>query len=349
MYRLSGRELAEVTSPHTRSVSVEVTTNKGEKLTLADLPPLLDGTINFQSQGIRRRANLTFETMTPNKALLNLLQDDSARYVISLGINGRLRQQGVFFLRDYSIDAPGPNQNFRLYLQDESAIIAERVLTSTYNVQNASLDNIIPAVLDTTGRTLIYELPTFRPNIVLDQFFLNIGTDPWSALTLLLEQYGYEMLMKRTGEVQVRLLPSGSRVCSNIDQLILSEQSTHSRRKTNKIVVLSSQSGGDTIYRGEYRDEDPFSRTYAEGSYGEVTETIEVDGLTSDTDCAEKAAELAATIFGRKISRTWSALQVPNWDLQDPFAVDGEFYVADQISYSMVPFRPMYLTGRERG
>ncbi|MGW8179233.1 MAG: hypothetical protein ACWGQW_10805, partial [bacterium] len=84
MSLLSGRDVRRATHLHSRTVEIEVRTTRGQLLTLDTLPPWIDGTVNFVDEGIRRRANVTFETQSPSRDFTLALQDDNASWIIKI-------------------------------------------------------------------------------------------------------------------------------------------------------------------------------------------------------------------------------------------------------------------------
>lgn len=343
MYRLYGSSVRRASYSHRHNISVTAQMSRGTELTLPTMPPLIDGTINFASDGIRRRCDLMFETQTPTETFLSMLDDDQTRYQVRLGAPD-LQPMGVYYLRDLSIDDTGQNRNYRLSLQDETALIAERK-TPTAATYSGDIIEVAEAILLSSKRSLTFS-GVRNLGVTLDNYFVDYGKDPVAVVQQLLIGHGYEMLMGLTGDCIIRQMPgepSNVRT-TDIEPLVLFQQVVQRRRSTNHIIVVSSTPTGQV--RGDAYDLDVQSPTYYFGSYGDVPETFSVQGLLSNDECEKAAERIAAGYFHRQATHVYACIQLPNIDLGDGYTAYGMRYTADQLAFSIVAERSMYLTGR---
>jgi hypothetical protein len=344
MYRLSGRDVNQAAYAHRHQVAIVAHLSLGSEMTLTDLPPLTDGTINFVDSGIRRRCNLTFETQTPSRRFLRMLDDDETKYSVYLGID-TLQPMGVYYLRDLAIDDTGESRNYRLSLQDESAVMAERK-TARARVYNGDVVSVVESILRDTGRSLTFTGETSL-GITLQNYLVDFGKDPVATCEQLLESYGYEVLMDLVGNCVIRQIPGepSNAMTTSIDPIILHQQIVQARRRTNHIIVTSTPLDGGQV-RGEIFDMNPDSPTFAFGRYGDVPETFTVNGLRSDAECERVAERISYRLFQREATHTYSIIQIPKLDLGDGYTARGMRYTADRLAFSVVAARPMYVTGR---
>jgi hypothetical protein len=231
-------------------------------------------------------------------------------------------------------------------LQDESALIAERKTNKAFTM-SGDVINIAETILLTAGRSLNFAGIRFL-GVTLTNYFVDIDKDPVAIVGQLLEGYGYEMIMSLVGDCIIRKIPGepSNSLSTNIDNIVLGQQVVTARRGANHIIVLSSVGGSSGQARGDAYDLDPKSPTYFNSSYGDVPETYTVNGLTSSAACEAAARAIAAKKFKRQATHAYPCIQIPKMDLGDGFTAHSYRYTADQISYSLVANRPMYLTGR---
>lgn len=342
-FHLSGRDVRRAAYSGSRIVDIEVTSQINGTIRFASLPALIDGTINLVDSGARRRMTLTFETQTPDESFEELLDEDNARWLVWLG-NDEPIQQGVFYLNDVSIDDTGVNRNYRLSFVDESRLIGERRSTVPVTYEGDVI-TVCEQILAASGRTIIF---TGTRSMDVDiMAFIDEDKDPWAMVVSILAGYGYEIYMNHLGECVIEALPIGlARTgAQDLTTLKLSQQRVYSRRGVNHIIVVST--GEDNkLYRADVYDDNPRSRTYYKGPYGDVPLKETIQGLNSQEACFEAAQRIAVQEFGRKQSNTFACLQIPRFEIHDTFIMNGFLYSADQISYSLITARPMYLTGR---
>lgn len=338
MLPLSGSSVNQYSAGvHQRTVELEVNMGQGNILTQNDLPPIVDGGVNFANSGIRRRANVVFETQDPPPALIRALDSDNAMWKIRL--DGQ--PQGEFFLRDFSVDDPGQNQNFRVYLQDESALIAERK-TNSIEMLSGDVISVCEQILEGSGRGLFFT--GTRTLGIHVEVMIDVDRDRWAFASELLAGYGMELLMAYDGSVLIRPFPVQLHVFAvDLSPLVLSVQSTFARRATNHLILLSKIDNRNV--RFDLRDTDPSSSTWIWGPYGDVPKRFSFQGVP-EAGLPAIADRLAQDHFGRRVSRTHSMIQIPRLDLGDSYKVGDIIYKVDQVSYSLHPTRPMYLTGR---
>jgi hypothetical protein len=269
-----------------------------------------------------------------------LLESDNASWSIVGGID-ELVPMGEFYLRDFSIDTVGEYRQFRLSLQDESALIAERKSTMP-RIYTGEVSIVCQQILRATGRTLAFDAETVGPIIT---YALEHNRDPWATVESILTGYGYECLMSRTGEVLIRRIQEHpDMTAEDMSLLVLSKQETHSRRTCNHVVVTSTSDSGST-FRGDFYDNDPTSKGFW-ARYGDVPQFFEVQGLNSAQECYEAARRLAPKLFQRARSDTFAMLQNVKMDLGWTALVGDYIYTADQLSFNFSADSPMYVTGR---
>jgi len=290
--------------------------------------------------GIRRRCHVVFQTKTPSPQFLKLLEDDNARWQVYLGID-TLEPMGLYFLRDLAIDETGQNTGYRVSLQDESALVAERKTTQAYTFSNDLID-VCKTLLSLSGRALNFT-GLNSIDVQLSNYFVDFDKDPVAAVQQLLEGYGYEMLMDLTGNCMFRAIPGepSNTKSPDISDITLLKQINKQRRSANHIIVTS-----DGISRGDWYDLNPASPTYVYGPYGDVPETFSVSDLLSNEACLKAAERISYKKFARQATHTFAAIQIPKVELGDGWTYDGMRYTADQLAFSLIHSRPMYLTGR---
>jgi hypothetical protein len=266
---------------------------------------------------------------------------------LTVDVIEELVPQGKFYVKDTPIDEPGSYITYRLSLQDASLPVGER-RTTVARTYSGDITDVVISIIDNTGFETIFR--HVSTGIIVTNYLVDIDQDPWDVCYKLLENVGFEFFFDVAGQCVIRPVTDiGTNTLNSLDlsTCVLSKQSTLSRRAVNHIIVLSTDNRPDSIpVRGEAFDNDPSSPAYY-AIHTDVPKIFRLSGITSQEQATLMAEKLGIYHFRRSESIMFATLSYPVLEVNDPFMVKGETYLADQISVPLAVARPMYVTSHK--
>lgn len=281
MYPVSNRFHAAVKQGHKVVSLVKVMSRSGQEL--AEIP-VSDGYVTIdQENSIRRRAYFTLDddgTYTPSQAgdLFHVLSNNQFWVYRGIEFNDGTRElvpQGRFDVNDVDDGDSGERILMRVEGYDYSRRISDRRLLHMYTVPAGTpYDTAIHNLIHSVHPGLTYSFAVVNavtPRLVFGNPSEGGGGDPWKYATEMAESVAHELYFDGEGVCVLRPIPLLNDSTPVVWEYREGKEAIimYINRRTSKdevfnhVVVTGESSSNAAPVRGEAKDTDPTSPTYA--------------------------------------------------------------------------------------
>lgn len=273
--------------------------------------------------------------------------------------SSELVPMGVYILTDVDAMTTSADVTITVTGSDLSWGVSQRKFRNAFDCPSATPEVSIQAILNTvfpglsplnmppTGVLLPSPLPAFKE-----------GDDPWAACLTLADAAGCELFFDLLGIPTGRPIPAAATTApswffADGPKGVTSAKRTWTRSGvSNDFIVSGSGTKIQPPVRGEASDQNPGSRTYVNGTYGDIP-TFDSSSLVTSSGTAQNAAQNALTAAqGSTEQIVVTCSPNPCWDIDDVMSlqvarlgIDGN-YVIDTIRHAFGVASDTGLDGR---
>lgn len=334
--------------------------------------PVTDGTITYDYTAATRRT-IQLAISDPTRALVpDLANDTLAPYGQKLKVWMSSAQlpnilMGHFYLDEIDADDAGTTFDFEIKGWDLSGKISQEALTAVYTIPSG----------EETGTAILALLNFVRPGMkfnfapskyVTPKTVLDVNQDPWAACVQLAQAASMDLFFDRNNVCVLRPYKDPTTIASSwkysddkkdgwglmIDEL--TKTVVASNTVYNDVIVTGETTGTTDTYSGRAYDNNPGSKTYIHGPYGDVPVFFTSSIITSNAQ-AQELAEAKLTFFsGRASQITLLGPPNPAQDEEDVVrvnrVVDGvkdALFTTDKIAWALAAAGVNSTSGQNTG
>jgi hypothetical protein len=366
MYASSGAFKTAVKQSHTAIAKAEVWTSDQ----LLQVVNIQAGNVTVNSSMASRR-ECEIEIVT-NRTITNLVPDNDFDVITPFGNELRLYRGikfdngteeyvplGVFVITEVAVQDSNEGVTLSLTGSDRSLLISRAKWIEPYQVENASLESAITALLKSRYPDVQTAFPT--TNVTINQVVLGSenDNDPWKDAVELCELVGFDLFFNANGVVEMAQFPSldGSVVVSTfvegVGTTVTSIDRSISTKETfNGVVYTIEGTDVATPIRVEAWDEDSTSPTYRFGKFGQVPTFVETSLLSTEDEAVRAAAALLNKYIGAQETISWECIPDPTLDVNDVVYVKAvgakvdRLVIIDKIDLPLDPQDTMTVDAR---
>ena len=347
MYPVSERFLQALSTSHQIVTHIDVL--YAGDLVMEDVPVQEAQVTVNAANAVRRTCQVTLAMTEMPDELLPV----GSEMVLYRGIEFAAGDQemvplGVFRIDQTQVNRPNPF--VRISGSDRSLILADdKLLEPMESTPGTIVNQIILLAQDSVPGIVIDDQSTSTITVPADTAF---DRERWQAMRDLAVLGEVEVLFDATGVMVIRdkVKPDAETVWTvGYQNALVSTETSMDRLKTFNGVIVEGGEAGETPLVGTAVDDDPFSATYWDGSFGRRPLFVRNDALTTQQEVDDFAANELAVAKGLPRSVRLRNMVNPALDCGDVIQVDfvngvSEAHRIDQISFNLGPSSQMNMT-----
>lgn len=267
---------------------------------------------------------------------------------------------GRFGIEDAEVTDDGTGPSVRVSALDRAERMSKAKFTDIYQVPAGKefttailemLREAWPAVPVMDGFEDMSDISVGQPVTAQE------GEDRWEAAQILAQALGMILFFDGDGVLTLKPYAAGGPVLDLVEGeggVLLNVARNWSRSASFNKVVVTGESSGDNVFRGEAFDDNPLSPTYFYGPFGQVPEFRSYPEVRSDQQAKDVAYSILAQHLGAPATVSFGMVPNPALEPEDTIRISrpsvgvDHSYIVDSLTIGLAATESMTGQTRER-